>query len=343
MSEQPSTSLHEVPSERQPSSSLLHRVFVGGDGLRAGWSLLLFLVVVSLILLLFGIDVRQLFSSQSAPTRPITVAGTEISDGLLLVAIVTATFLVSRVEGRPMRVYGLGATPRALPLCLTGLISGAILLSLLVATLWLTHLLVFTGRQLSGSAILLFAADWAVAFLLVALFEDFALRGFLQFTLARGLTGAVHAVTGSPHAKPIGFWIAAAILSFLFGFGHSTNAGESPLGLVSAGLIGLVFCLSLWRTGSLWWAIGFHAAWDWAQSFVFGVADSGQVAAFHLLASHPVGQPLLSGGRTGPEGSVFVLPVIALTALVILFTLPHTGWPMTPAETPTRATKPRLP
>jgi hypothetical protein len=74
---------------------------------------------------------------------------------------------------------------------------------------------------------------------------------------------------------------------------------------VAAGLAGLVFCFALYRTGSLWWAIGIHAAWDWSQSFLYGVADSGLMAEGHLFATHPVGKPILSGGLTGPEGSVF--------------------------------------
>ncbi len=98
--------------------------------------------------------------------------------------------------------------------------------------------------------------------------------------------------------------------------------GESPLGLVSAGLIGMVFCLTLWRTGSLWWALGFHAAWDWAQSFVFGVADSGTMVKFHLLGTHPLGKVLLSGGATGPEGSELILGVIVLITGVVVWTLP---------------------
>ena len=106
----------------------------------------------------------------------------------------------------------------------------------------------------------------------------------------------------------LGFWTAALLLSFGFGFVHRTNAGESPIGLLSAGLISVVFCLSLWRTGSLWWAIGFHAAWDWAQSFLYGVADSGMVIQGHLFSTHPVGRPLFSGGLTGPEGSILSCP-----------------------------------
>ena len=121
----------------------------------------------------------------------------------------------------------------------------------------------------------------------------------------------------------MGFWTSAVIFSILFGLGHKGNPGESPIGLLSAGVIGMVFCLSLWRTRSLWWAIGFHASWDWAQSFLYGVADSGAMVQHHFLATHPVGRPILSGGVTGPEGSILILPIQALVCLIILFTLPR--------------------
>ena len=94
--------------------------------------------------------------------------------------------------------------------------------------------------------------------------------------------------------------------------------------MLCAGCAGLMFAFSLWRTGSLWWAIGLHAAWDWAQSFLFGVADSGSISAHRLLSTRPVGSPWLSGGATGPEGSIFVLPVMAVIMLIAAFTLPRT-------------------
>jgi membrane protease YdiL (CAAX protease family) len=105
------------------------------------------------------------------------------------------------------------------------------------------------------------------------------------------------------------------LLSFLFGFSHGTNPGESHVGLFSAGAVGLVFCLSLWYTGSLWFAVGLHAGWDWGQSFFYGTSDSGLVAQGHLYAERPIGKLLWSGGATGPEGSLLVIPLLALMAL----------------------------
>ena len=130
---------------------------------------------------------------------------------------------------------------------------------------------------------------------------------------------------GPTHANALGFWTAAVILSFFFGYGHRTNPGESPLGLLSAGVAGFLFCFSLWRTGSLWWAIGFHASWDWAQSFLYGVADSGLTSQGRLYATHVVGAPYLSGGLTGPEGSLFLLPVMLAGVVIVAITLPRSS------------------
>jgi hypothetical protein len=81
-------------------------------------------------------------------------------------------------------------------------------------------------------------------------------------------------------------------------------------------------CLSIWRTGSLWCAVGIHAAWDWGQSFLFGVANSGTMNQHRLLATHPQGPAILSGGTTGPEGSILVVGVLALGIVIVVFTLP---------------------
>jgi membrane protease YdiL (CAAX protease family) len=298
--------------------------FFGDDGLRAGWGILLYL---SLLIGLFF--TAHLITSAFAPASARqTAVPLEHSPHSIIVAETTAflvvalaSWIMSRIEHRPLGSYGLGET-RKLSRFLGGLGWGIVLLSLLVFILKLSGLLVFDGRLLDGAQILRYGATWAVGFLLVALFEEYLLRGYLQFTLSRAFAG-IFETFGTAHSSACGFWSAALLLSLVFGLNHRANPGESPLGLFAAGLAGLVFCLSLWRTGSLWWAIGFHASWDWAQSFLYGVANSGTMAQFHLLASHPAGKPLLSGGATGPEGSIFILPIMALVAAVILLTLPR--------------------
>ena len=100
--------------------------------------------------------------------------------------------------------------------------------------------------------------------------------------------------------------------STLFGYVHTGNNGENWVGIFAASAIGFVFVVSIHVTGSAWWAIGCHAAWDWAETYFYGAADSGNVATGHYLSVTPAGATLWSGGTDGPEGSVLVLGAILL-------------------------------
>ncbi len=318
------------PTNQAPLVSVkpltLGKIFIGPEGLRAGWSLLIFLVLMAATLK--GVNaIGNLVPSLSK--RP--VAGTEISPAFALVGeflpflgTLLVTWIMSKIEKRSNSVYGLGGK-RMFPNFLAGLAWGVSCLSLLVFTLWKTGLLVFDSRLLFGAEIFRYGAIWLLGFLLFGLLEEYLTRGYILFTATRGLAGIYSWIFKTRHSRALGFWTAALALSILFGLGHGKNPGESPIGLLSAGLASLIFCLSLWRTGSLWWAIGFHTSWDWAQSFLYGVADSGIMVQHHLLATHPLGKPLMSGGTTGPEGSVFVLPVLVLVSFIIIFTLPRTS------------------
>jgi hypothetical protein len=229
---------------------------------------------------------------------------------------------MSKIEHRPNSVYGFGDS-RKVQHFFAGMGWGIICLSLLILTLLKAGLLVIDGRLLFGRDILRYGAIWLFGFFLVGLLEEYLTRGFVQYTLTRGLAGLYQWAFKTRHSAALGFWTSAVIFSILFGLGHGKNQGESPIGLLSAGLAAMVFCFSLWRTGSLWWAIGLHTSWDWGQSFLYGVPDSGTMVQHHLLATHPVGKPILSGGTTGPEGSIFIVAILALVALIILFTLPR--------------------
>ena len=91
-----------------------------------------------------------------------------------------------------------------------------------------------------------------------------------------------------------GFWNAAWLTSTFFGAGHTGNNGENWIGIFAAAFIGFVFCVSIWVTGSAWWAIGCHAAWELGETYFYGTADSGFVAPGHLLSTSPAGTPLWS-------------------------------------------------
>lgn len=315
------------PPTTQPS--MLRKIFIGKDGLRAGWSLLIFVAIFAAIAACIRFIVHRLFPNAPHSAQVFAPSLALIAESLQFLMVFLVAWIMSKIERRPNSAYGFRGAHK-LPHFFAGLAWGVVCLSLLILTLWKAGFLVFDGRLLFGRSIFGYGALWLLAFLMVGLFEEYLSRGYLQYTLTRGLAGIYDWIFKTRHSRALGFWTAAILVSILFGLGHGTNPGESPIGLLSAGLAGMVFCLSLWRTGSLWWAIGFHASWDWAQSFLYGVADSGLMAEHHLLATHPVGKPILSGGLTGPEGSIFIVAVLAVASSIILFTLPKANYGETP-------------
>jgi len=272
----------------------MHDLFLGPEGLRPGWSLFLYLGMgVTLFFLLSGF-VRFI------PSRG---AGALWQTFFIYIVLVTSSLLpagiMGLIEKRPFGTYGLpGRGFLGKPFWL-GSLWGIVALSALILLMRCAGVFSFGGLALHGTRALKFAGFWGAFFLLVGFFEEFTFRGYTQFTLARGM----------------GFWPAALLLSFVFGAIHLQNPGEAWVGALCAGLIGLFFCFTLRRTGSLWFAVGMHASWDWGESYLYSVPDSGGMVTGHLLNSGFHGSRWLTGGSVGPEGSVLVFVVIGLTWL----------------------------
>lgn len=307
-----------TPTSPQPFPFLF-----GPHGLRAGWSLLIaaalfFALIWGMTSVLRATHLIPAHAMERTP-GPLPVL---VSEAAAFACIALVTWVMAKIERRSLHVYGLGGIHKVSRL-LTGVLLGLLAISLLILILLPSGLLVIDRRLLYGSEVFRYTLLWIPGFLAIGLFEEYLFRGYLQYTLARGLAGIANSLPGKPDSHAVGFWIAAFIVSFGFGAVHGSNPGESPAGLICAGFASLIFCFSLWRTGSLWWAVGLHAAWDYGQSFLYGVADSGALFQHRLLETHPVGSPLLSGGTTGPEGSIFCLIPLLLLAGVIHFTQPR--------------------
>jgi membrane protease YdiL (CAAX protease family) len=274
---------------------LVSGILFGEHGLRVGWSVLLFLGIYAVLSSSADMAIAVVLPTG---TGPISLQTALLQESSGLVAVLLASAVLARVEGKRIATFGFGGDRIGLR-ALWGLFWGIVCISGLVGMMWGTGILTFGGEGLHGRAAWLYGIGWAAACGLTGLYEESLLRGYLQNRLARAF----------------GFWPAAVALSAAFGLWHLTNAAESALGLFVAAAGGFIFCISLWYTGSLWWAIGFHAGWDWAQGFLFGLPDSGIALQGTRLTMHASGNPAWSGGATGPEGSLLMLPVLILLAL----------------------------
>jgi hypothetical protein len=289
----------DLISQETPES-FFHHIFIGKQGIRAGWSIGIFFLLMGLFTALFIMPTIYLLEKNHLSMKELQPLQTCASDLAAFLGLLAATMVMARIEHKPLIFYGLEGTRRFVRF-LYGLFCGIIALSILVGVLNLSGYLIIDGQQLFGQAAWIYAAGWGAGFFLVGLYEEYFMRGYMLVTLTRG----------------IGFWWSALVFSILFGCIHFANPGESPVGIISAVLDGFACCISLWYLKSLWWAIGFHASWDWAESYLWGTADSGRIAQGHLFAVHPQGNILFSGGATGPEGSLLVIPLILIIAALM--------------------------
>jgi uncharacterized protein len=282
-------------------------LWFGPAGLRTGWAALLYCALVAAIMAGFALACHWL--GYPFQLHGIMTAPTQIQFELALcVAALTATRVMARIDRADWLDFGLRAPRRAAQFGLGALCSVAIVSVLMLLLVTLGGATVrYSGAHAAealGSGL-----TWAIAFTLVAAAEEIAFRGYVFFRLARG-------------AHPV---IATALTSFAFGLSHAANRGENLAGVVPVMIYGFVACLAIWRTRSLWWVIGLHAAWDWSESFLFGAADSGLIAQGNLLTTQSTGPVWLSGGTVGPEASVLVFPALAALALLAWRGLPSSA------------------
>jgi membrane protease YdiL (CAAX protease family) len=129
----------------------------------------------------------------------------------------------------------------------------------------------------------------------------------------------------------LGSWLALAISASLFGLMHLPNPQATWLSSAAIALeAGVMLAAAYMVTRRLWLAIGIHAAWNFAQSGIFGVAASG-VESTGYLKGDLQGPALLSGGAFGPEASIVAVVVCLATGAVMLLVAHRKGHVLRPS------------
>jgi membrane protease YdiL (CAAX protease family) len=250
-------------------------------------------IFVALVLLLTACKsalVHLLFSSWSDGAQYL------IDKSLRFAVYLMASAFMARLESKSIAAYGLPVRETLVPRFLRGVVISFLGLTAFLLLSRAAGLFHFGSVVTHGADAWKWCLIYALAFLLVAVEEEFQYRGYLLCALARG----------------IGFWPAAIVSSAVFAYGHIDNPGETWLGILNLLLSGLVFCLLLKRSGDLWLPIGFHASWDWAQTYLYGIPDSGRMLPGHLFGGSFSGPVWLSGGTAGPEGSAILALLLFL-------------------------------
>jgi CAAX protease family protein len=292
----PNLELHEAASTSKAQSSRERR--------EAIWRLLLFLLLGLLIgpAIVAAVGFR-LFATQRGPFTPQFLLFVEVANFAMILGL---SSVLARMEKRPVEEYGLPLKHAFQGNFWLGVLFGLAEASVLIGLIQIFGGYSFGTRALEGAAIFQWGLVHFVLFVFVGLYEEFLFRGYPQFTLS----------------KLSGFWPAAVTLSVVFGLVHLSNGGENWVGAVSVVIVGLLFAFTLKRSGNLWYAVGLHAGFDWAQSYLYSVPDSGELLPGHLSNALLQGPAWMTGGSVGPEASVFCFLTMGLQFLVVIWLFP---------------------
>lgn len=128
--------------------------------------------------------------------------------------------------------------------------------------------------------------------------------------------------------EAVGTALATLISALLFGLSHATNPGASPGGLffLAAGM-GSLLVFAYAATRNVWFPIGLHLGWNFAEGCLFGLPDSGLADPVQIIHTNVSGPAILTGGAFGPEGSLLLLILtLAGTAALATLTVRRNHW-----------------
>ncbi len=286
-----------------PTQGILGKIFLNDKGIRGGWRLLIYAALVAGLGFGGGIVLQQFIR----PTPGVFSLGSSFAYEVFCFTVVFgAALIMAQIEGRSPGAYGLPLSGAFGKLFWQGCLIGLVEISVLVGLIAVFGGYSFGDIVLHGKELLRWGILWAVFFVFVGLFEEFTFRGYTQCTLA----------------ESIGFWPAAIVLSCSFGAVHLGNPGEGWVGAAGVVTIGLIFAFALRRTGNLWLVVGWHASFDFGETFLYSVPNSGIVFEGHLSNASLHGAKWLTGGTVGPEGSVFSFLTMGILALAIHLLFP---------------------
>jgi membrane protease YdiL (CAAX protease family) len=223
-----------------------------------------------------------------------------VIEGIGVLSAIVATLAAAAIQRRKVRDYGFapgGAARKFLAGSAWGLAAVAALVGAIAACGGFS----VAGWNLHGATLLGYAAGWLMAMIVLGMSEEATFRATAMYTLG----------------DAIGLWPAAVVTTLIFaGLHYFLKPHESVADALSVGLLGLFMAFTIIRTGSIWWAVGFHALFDYAALVVAGAPntanDGGQPLSTRLLATSFHGSAWLTGGVTGIEASWLIFPVIAV-------------------------------
>jgi membrane protease YdiL (CAAX protease family) len=278
------------------------RFFLNEDGrLRYFWRAAIFFVLVTFALPLVTQPAAEWAINRFHLKLDLNAEVTAFAEGMNLVFALLATAIFAVFERRGLGAYGLPLRRAFGADTWEGFLAGIVMAGAVAAGMvWLGGMQIH-GFALTGEALALSALAWLGANVLVGLAEELWFRGYFLQSLW----------------KSIGFWPAALVIAAIFAAMHLSKDGENVWDMITLVSISMMLCFSVKRTGALWFAIGFHIAFDFMQFFVIGSPNGNLIPQGRMLNVTFDDRDWLTGGVLGTEASWLMYPMIALVWLYI--------------------------
>ena len=281
-------------------------IFIGPDGLRHGWRFLIFVATIFLVVQFLEQPAitfleAKLRVDRSALSAPSIIVGHGFD--LIVVLIVTGVFALC--ERRRVDSYGLPVNEAFGGLFWNGVVAALVVVAFVAAAMLVTGGMRIHGIALRGTDLISSPLLWLIAMLFVGLTEEYFFRGYALQSLWRGT----------------GFWPAALITTAIFASDHLEKPHENAIDIGMIFALGLIICISVRVTGSLWWAVGWHAAFDFGQLFIIGTRNGGSVPQGRLFDVTFPGPAWITGGELGTEASYFMIPAVLGTFIYVIWPL----------------------
>jgi len=156
-------------------------------------------------------------------------------------------------------------------------------------------------------------------------FSQFNIFSFLLLLLAVFIQSSAEEITDRMYYYQVlrkGYrnkWVAIVGNALVFSLLHIFNPGITVLALLNIFFSGVICSLLVYYFDSLWAAFGFHTGWNFTQSILLGLPNSGKVVPYSIfmLDTANARNSLFYNVVFGIEGTVFSTIILGLICVVV--------------------------
>ena len=271
---------------------------------------LLFVGVVELLIYNGGLVIKYLISADIDFFTPIVGPDYALyynaNFWMLIPVILALAFMWLTCPGA-LKALTEGSLTRKLRSFFIGLVLGILAMGLL------TFLAVVSGTMTFRYD----GFEWQLFPVIIPLFIQCSAEEIL-------LRAYVPAVVGEKHSWDVVCFVSGTLFIFHHIF-NMMNSGFSGMFCLNVFLLGVLFCLLVWKEGNFWIAAGIHTGWNYIQSYIFSIEASGSpgtIGAFRGTLNNANG---FFHDSYGYEGSITATVLVSAAILWLIYSLNKKG------------------